>query len=104
MAWIALIIAGLFEMLGVFMINRLHDKRNWRSLLLLVFSFGVSFLFLSIAMTTMPMGTAYAIWTGIGASGGAILSMVLYNEPREVKRIIFIAMIIGAVIGLKLIS
>lgn len=104
MAWIALIIAGLFEMLGVFMINRLHDKRNWQSLLLLVFSFGVSFLFLSIAMTTMPMGTAYAIWTGIGASGGAILSMVLYNEPREVKRIIFIAMIIGAVIGLKLIS
>ncbi|MBO1001961.1 DMT family transporter [Pseudogracilibacillus auburnensis] len=104
MAWIALIIAGLFEMLGVFMINRLHDKRNWQSFLLLVFSFGVSFLFLSIAMTTMPMGTAYAIWTGIGASGGAILSMVLYNEPREVKRIIFIAMIIGAVIGLKLIS
>ena len=70
-----LIIAGLFEMGGVLMINQLHIKRNWQSVLLLVVSFGASFLLLAYAMKTLPMGTAYAVWTGIGAAGGAILGM-----------------------------
>ena len=50
------------------------------------------------------MGTAYAIWTGIGASGGAILGMILYGESKDWKRIVFIAMVLGAAIGLKLVS
>ncbi|PEC18965.1 DMT family transporter [Bacillus cereus] len=87
MAWISLILAGLFEMFGVAMINKLHKDRNWQSLVLLILGFGLSFIFLAYAMKTLPMGTAYAIWTGIGASGGAILGMVL-----------------GAAIGLKLVS
>lgn len=104
MAWASLVVAGLFEMLGVSMINKLHRDRNWQSLALLVIGFGASFLFLAIAMKTLPMGTAYAIWTGIGASGGAILGMVLYGESRDWKRIVFIAMVLGAAIGLKLVS
>lgn len=104
MAWVALVLAGLFEMFGVAMISQLHKDRNWQSMVLLVAGFGASFLFLAIAMKTLPMGTAYAIWTGIGASGGAILGMVLYGESREWKRIVFIAMILGAAVGLKLIS
>ncbi|GGM36046.1 QacE family quaternary ammonium compound efflux SMR transporter [Paraliobacillus quinghaiensis] len=104
MAWISLILAGLFEMFGVAMINKLHNERNWQSLVLLLFGFGASFLFLSIAMETLPMGTTYAIWTGIGASGGAILGMVLYGESKDWKRLIFIAMVLGAAIGLKLVS
>ncbi|GIQ68405.1 QacE family quaternary ammonium compound efflux SMR transporter [Xylanibacillus composti] len=104
MAWVSLVLAGLFEMFGVIMISQLHRDRNWRSLFLLVAGFGASFIFLAIAMQTLPMGTAYAIWTGIGASGGAILGMVLYGESREWKRIVFIAMILGATVGLKLIS
>ncbi|GGC77537.1 QacE family quaternary ammonium compound efflux SMR transporter [Thalassobacillus devorans] len=104
MAWLSLILAGLCEMLGVLMINRVHKHRNWQSLALLVMAFGASFLFLALAMETLPMSTAYAIWTGIGASGGAIMGMFLYGEPKDLKRIVFIGMILGAAVGLKLIS
>lgn len=104
MAWISLILAGLFEMFGVVMINKLHKDRNWKSLSLLVMGFGASFLFLSYAMETLPMGTAYAIWTGIGASGGAILGMILYGESKDWKRLVFIGMVLSAAVGLKLVS
>nr|WP_304219515.1 multidrug efflux SMR transporter [Fredinandcohnia onubensis] len=104
MAWISLILAGLFEMFGVVMINKLHKDRNWKSLVLLVLGFGASFIFLAFAMETLPMGTAYAIWTGIGASGGAILGMFLYGESKDWKRLVFIAMVLGAAVGLKLVS
>lgn len=104
MAWISLVVAGLFEMFGVLMINKLHKDRNWQSMLLLMIGFGLSFLFLAIAMETLPMGTAYAIWTGIGAAGGAIMGMIFYGESKDWKRIVFIAMVLGAAIGLKLVS
>lgn len=68
MNWVFLILAGVFEMIGVLMINKLHKDRNFISLVLLVAGFGLSFIFLSLAMKTLPMGTAYAVWTGIGAS------------------------------------
>ncbi|MFJ5748018.1 DMT family transporter [Peribacillus frigoritolerans] len=104
MAWVSLILAGLFEMFGVAMINKLHQDRNWQSLLLLFIGFGASFLFLAYAMKTLPMGTAYAIWTGIGASGGAIIGMLLYGESKDWRRVVFIAMVLGAAVGLKLVS
>ncbi|WP_405172725.1 multidrug efflux SMR transporter [Paenibacillus sp. FSL H8-0280] len=104
MNWVFLILAGIFEMIGVLMINKLHKDRNFISLVLLVGGFGLSFTFLSIAMETLPMGTAYAVWTGIGASGGAILGMVFYGEPRNALRILFIAMVLGSAVGLKLVS
>lgn len=104
MNWVFLILAGIFEMIGVLMINKLHKDRNFVSLVLLITGFGLSFLFLSLAMETLPMGTAYAVWTGIGASGGAILGMVFYGEPRNALRILFIAMVLGSAVGLKLVS
>ncbi|MDG4847001.1 multidrug efflux SMR transporter [Peribacillus frigoritolerans] len=104
MAWVSLILAGLFEMFGVAMINKLHKDRNRQSLLLLFIGFGASFLFLAYAMKTLPMGTAYAIWTGIGASGGAIIGMLLYGESKDWRRVVFIAMVLGAAVGLKLVS
>ncbi|PRT27312.1 DMT family transporter [Bacillus wiedmannii] len=104
MAWISLILAGLFEMFGVAMINKLHKDQNWQSLVLLILGFGLSFIFLAYAMETLPMGTAYAIWTGIGASGGAILGMFFYGESKDWRRLIFIGMVLGAAIGLKLVS
>ena len=94
MAWVSLILAGLFEMFGVAMINKLHKDVNRQSLLLLILGFGASFLFLAYAMKTLPMGTAYAIWTGIGASGGAILGMLLYGESKDWRRVVFIAMVL----------
>ena len=104
MAWVSLIFAGIFEMIGVAMISKLHRDRNWQSIVLLMVGFGASFLLLAFAMTTLPMGTAYAVWTGIGASGGAILGMLLYGESKDWKRIVFISMVLGAAIGLKLVS
>lgn len=102
MAWIILIFAGLFEMLGVFMIGRMYQKRSVASFLYMIVAFALSFTFLAVAMETLPMGTAYAIWTGIGAAGGAILGMIVFGESKDWRRIAFIAMILGATIGLKL--
>lgn len=104
MDWMFLVIAGLFEMTGVVMISQVHINRNWKSIIGLLASFGASFLFLALAMETLPMGTAYAVWTGIGASGGAILGMVLYGEPRTWIRMVFIAMVISGAVGLKVVS
>ena len=86
------------------MINKWHHDRKWSSLLFLILGFGASFFFLSIAMEALPMGTAYAIWTGNGASGGAILGMLIYGESKDWKRILFIFMILAAAVGLKLVS
>jgi len=104
MNWIFLLLAGLFEMLGVVSINKVNRDRNWRSFAMLIVTFGASFLFLTLAMQTLAMSTAYAIWTGIGASGGAILSMVLYKEPRNAQQLIYIVLVLGSAIGLKLVS
>ncbi|WP_028394087.1 DMT family transporter [Bacillus cihuensis] len=104
MAWMSLILAGLFEMFGVAMINKLHKDRNWKSLVLLVLGFGASFIFLSYALETLPMGTAYAIWTGIGASGGAILGMLLYGESKDWRRLVLIVIVLVAAVGLKLVA
>lgn len=104
MAWISLILAGMFEMFGVIMINRLHKDPKWQSIFLLILGFGASFIFLAYSMKTLPVGTAYAIWTGIGASGGAILGMILYDESKDWRRLVFIGMVLSAAIGLKLVS
>ncbi|WP_096153556.1 MULTISPECIES: DMT family transporter [Bacillus] len=104
MEWMYLIIAGLFEMFAVVMINKLHHDRKVSSFFLLVGGFGLSFLFLALAMETLPMSTAYAVWTGIGAAGGAILGMIFYKESKDWMRIFFISLVIGATIGLKLFS
>ncbi|WP_053362221.1 multidrug efflux SMR transporter [Bacillus sp. FJAT-27251] len=104
MAWISLLAAGLFEMAGVAMMNKFHQDKKWSSIILLILSFGASFIFLSVAMETLPMGTAYAIWTGIGASGGAIIGMLFYGESKDWRRILFIAMVLSSAVGLKLVS
>ena len=104
MAWFELILAGLCEAFGVLMIMRLNTQRNWQSMALLVLGFSGSFLFLSFAMATLPMSTAYAVWTGIGASIGTILGMVFYGESRSWKRILCISLIIAGAVGLKLVS
>ncbi|MFB9324928.1 DMT family transporter [Paenibacillus aurantiacus] len=104
MNWIFLILAGICEMAGVLLINKFNQTRSRQSLLQLIAGFGLSFGFLSLAMRTLPMGTAYAVWTGIGASGGAILGMIFYNEPRSFLRILCIGLVLGSAVGLKLIS
>jgi len=104
MAWLALIIAGLLETFGVAMMNQLSVSRNWKPLFLLILGFGGSLFLLEYAMNTIPMGTAYAIWTGIGVVGGTIVGMLFYGESKNWKRIFFIALILISAIGLKIVS
>ncbi|MGM0218438.1 DMT family transporter [Enterococcus sp. AZ126] len=104
MSWVLLIVAGMFEMLGVGTINRFNQNKDKNALLLLFLTFGSSFLFLYLAMRELPMGISYAIWTGIGAAGGAILGMVFYGESKDWRRIVFIGIILVSVMGLKLIE
>ena len=104
MAWIALVVAGLCEMMGVFMISKYNDKKNAQNLVLLILAFTLSFAGLAYAMLTLPMGTAYAIWTGIGAAGGALLGMLFFNESKDWRRLVCIALVLGSAICLKLLT
>ncbi|WP_223066026.1 DMT family transporter [Paenibacillus caui] len=104
MAWIALVLAGCFEVLGVVAINRVARRKEWSSYLLLCAAFAGSFSLLTYAMNTLPMGTAYAVWTGIGTVGSALVGMLLYHESRAWPRLLCIAVILGSATGLKLIT
>lgn len=104
MAWIALVMAGFFEMMGVYMISRYNRQKNMRNLFLLIVAFTFSFSGLAYAMETLPMGTAYAIWTGIGAAGGALLGMLFFNESKDWRRILCIGLVLSSAICLKLIA
>ncbi|GGD73571.1 DMT family transporter [Paenibacillus nasutitermitis] len=103
MAWGAIVLAGVMEIFGVINIKRLTMKK-WDALFYLILSFGISFTLLSYAMKTIPMGTAYAVWTGLGTVGATLLGMFMYGEPKEWRRLLFIAMILGSAVGLKLVS
>ncbi|MCE4043479.1 DMT family transporter [Lysinibacillus fusiformis] len=104
MAWMALIIAGLCEMMGVYMISKYNNEKNKKNLGLLIFAFTLSFAGLAYAMETLPMGTAYAIWTGIGAAGGALLGMFFFNESKDWRRVVCIMLVLGAAVMLKILS
>ncbi|MCI0130238.1 multidrug efflux SMR transporter [Vagococcus sp. CY53-2] len=104
MDWIILIVAGLFEMFGVTMINRLSVQRIFSTGLLIILGFGVSLILLSIALKTIPMGTGYAIWTGIGVVGGSVIGMLFFCESKDWKRLLCIFIILLSAIGLKLIG
>ena len=104
MAWIYLFIAGLFE-IGWAVGLKYTDgfTRLWPSVVTIV-TMILSFYFLSSAVKSIPIGTAYAIWTGIGAVGTAILGIILFDESKEFIRIIFIMLIVVGIVGLKFFS
>lgn len=104
MPWFTLILAGFFETFGVAMINQLHINKSWQTMVLLILGFSTSFTLLSYSLKFIPMGTGYAIWTGIGVVGGTLVGMVFYGESKDWKRLFFIALILSAAIGLKLVS
>ena len=104
MSWFYLIIAGCFEILGVVLLNQLARTSRWYYIILLALTFVLSFTTLKLAMVSIPMGTAYAIWTGIGTAGGTCIGMLFYQESTHPLRIGFIAVIIAAVIGLRLLG
>lgn len=104
MAWIYLFLASFGEIFGMMCINLYLHKRTINRLLLIVITFGIGFLFLSKAMQEIPMAMAYAIWTGLGASGAVLMGIIFFNEPAELKRIFFLVCIITGAAGLKLVG
>jgi paired small multidrug resistance pump len=104
MDWFILILAGLSETFAVAMINRLSVKRNWQTVVFIVIGLGVALGLLSYSLQTIPMGTGYAIWTGISVVGSSLIGMIYFGESTDWKRIFFIFVILSSAIGLKLIS
>jgi len=104
MAWLYLLIAGLFEVAWAIGLKYTDGFTRLMPSIWTIVSMAVSFLFLSLALKTLPVGTAYAVWTGIGAVGVAILGIVLLAEPANELRLGCIGMIVGGIVGLKLVS
>lgn len=104
MAWIYLVIASLGEIFGVLSINLYLQKRSLARLGLVVVTFSFGFIFLSMAMREIPMGTAYAVWTGLGAAGAVLIGILFFKEEANWKRLLFLTLIIGGAVGLKLFS
>jgi quaternary ammonium compound-resistance protein SugE len=101
MAWIAVITAGILEVGFATMLKLSNGfTKLWPSLGFIVFSAG-SFSLLSWSLKVLPIGTAYAVWTGIGAAGTAILGMIIFKDPVSLGRITAIAFIITGVILLN---
>ena len=102
MAWIYVFTAGLLEIGFAVSLKESHGfTRLWPTIAVVVIG-GLSFFLLSLSLRTLPIGTAYAIWTGIGAAGAAIVGVVALGEPRDALKIVSISAIIAGVVGLRL--
>lgn len=104
MAWIYLFVAGLFECGWAIGLKYTEGFTKPVHSLLTIAAMAISFWLLSVAMKTIPVGTAYAVWTGIGAVGVAVLGMVMFGESRDILRIVSLLLIVSGIVGLKLIS
>ncbi|MFN8361575.1 MAG: quaternary ammonium compound efflux SMR transporter SugE [Candidatus Kapaibacterium sp.] len=104
MAWFILIIAGLLEVGWAIGLKYSEGFSKPIPSILTVIGMILSFYLLSISLKTLPVGTAYSIWTGIGAIGTAILGMVLFHEPRDMARLVCMLLIVAGILGLKLTS
>jgi quaternary ammonium compound-resistance protein SugE len=101
MAWFYLLIAGLLEITWAIGLKYTEGFTKLTSSIFTVIAMIGSFVLLGQALRELPIGTAYAIWTGIGAVGTAILGMVFFGEPRDVARIVCILLIVVGIVGLK---
>lgn len=104
MAWLLVFIAGFFEILWAIAMKYSGGfSRLWPSVITVV-GMLISFFLLSYALKTLPVGTTYAVWTGIGAAGTAVMGMLLFGESRETLRLLCIGLIITGIVGLQLVS
>jgi quaternary ammonium compound-resistance protein SugE len=104
MAWFYLIVAGFFEVgfTTSLKLSENFSNRGWAAMFFV--SISLSFYFLNKAIDEIPLGTAYAVWTGIGAVGTVLVGIILFREPSDFWRLFFIFLLIGSILGLKLVS
>jgi quaternary ammonium compound-resistance protein SugE len=102
MAWLLLIVAGVLEISWLIAMKYADGfTKLWPTVLVFVLG-TLSFYLISLCVKVIPVGTTYVVWTGIGAVGGAIAGMVLFNESRDVLRLVSIALVVAGIVGLKL--
>ncbi|HVD75361.1 MAG TPA: quaternary ammonium compound efflux SMR transporter SugE [Xanthobacteraceae bacterium] len=104
MAWIYLTIAGLFEIGWAIGLKYTEGFTRLLPSLWTISSMILSIVLLGLALKTLPVGTAYAVWTGIGAVGTAALGIYLFAEPATVARLLCIGLILSGIVGLKLVT
>jgi quaternary ammonium compound-resistance protein SugE len=104
MSWVYLFVAGLFEVGWAIGLKYTDGFTRLVPTVLTAASMVISLFLLGIALKTLPVGTAYAVWTGIGAVGTAILGVYLLGEPATVGRLVCIGLIVSGIGGLKLVS
>lgn len=104
MAWFDLFVAGVFEVVWSTCLKYSHGFTDLKFTLLTFAGMAASFCFLAHAVKVLPMGTAYAIWTGIGALGAVIVGVILFKEPVTFTRMLFVGLLLTGIIGLKLTS
>jgi quaternary ammonium compound-resistance protein SugE len=102
MAWLTLVIAGLLEVVGAVGLKYTEGFTRLGYTALVCLAFAASFYLLSAAVEVLPIGTAYAIWTGIGAVGTALCGMILLAEPRNAMRLFSLLLVVGGSVGMKL--
>lgn len=104
MAWVYLVIAGLLEVGWAVGLKYTEGWTRFYPSLLTAATMIASFYFLSLSLKTLPIGTAYAVWTGIGTVGAAILGILIFGETREVSKVVCVLLIVAGIVGLKLTS
>ncbi|MGQ3315296.1 MAG: quaternary ammonium compound efflux SMR transporter SugE [Brevundimonas sp.] len=104
MAWIYLVLAGLFEIGWAIGLKYTDGFTRPVPTAMTVASMAVSLFLLGLALKTLPLGTAYAIWTGIGTVGTVILGIALFGESTQVLRLACIGLIVAGIVGLKLVA
>lgn len=104
MAWVALILAGLFEVGWAVGLKFTEGFTKFWPSVATVLSMAVSLALLGLALRGLPLGTAYAIWTGIGTVGALLLGIALFGEPATAGRLACVGLIVAGIIGLKLFS
>lgn len=101
-AWAALVLGGLFEVGFTTSLRYVDGFRNWPWVAAFAVSVTLSMALLEYGARSIPMGTAYAVWAGIGAAGTAIVGILVYNEVASLPRLLLLIGLIGCIVGLKL--
>lgn len=101
MAWVLLLIAGFLEVVWLHALKQTNGFKDFRNSVLSIVTASASFFLLAYALKDIPAATAYAVWTGMGATGTAVVGILIFGEPRNFLRLLSLAVIIGGIIGLK---
>lgn len=104
MAWVYLLVAGLLETVWAVSLKYSEGFTKFLPSAITVVAMALSIYLLALSLKSLPLGTAYTVWTGIGAIGAVVYGMIMFDEPKDIIRILFVLMIIAGIVGLKTIT